>query len=67
VTAQEPAAAVAHVETQAPIAPSSGTDHLARTGSDVAKPLAAIGALTIGLGTGLVVVASRRRRAHSQA
>ena len=31
-----------------------------------AKPMAAIGALTIGLGTGLVVAASRRRRAHSQ-
>jgi len=66
VTAQDQAAGSAQVNTPAPIAPSSGTDHLARTGSGIAKPMAALGALTIGLGTGLVVVATRRRRALSQ-
>ena len=54
------------VDAPAPIEQPGGVDHLARTGSGVAKPMTAVGVLMIGLGTGLVVAATRRRRAHAQ-
>jgi hypothetical protein len=51
--------------TPAPVDPPAGVDHLARTGNGLVEPMTLAGILALGLGTGLVVVAARRRT-HSQ-
>ena len=47
--------------TPAPVVSPAGADHLARTGNGLVEPMTLAGILALGLGTGLVVVAARRR------